>query len=88
MAALSTDWSMVDSSFTVTNAAGAVLDLTGIVQLQATNALAYDTDGNVIIRVGLSTAKFVVTPPQGAALTFDKRMGAALKRLGLTVPTF
>ena len=88
MAALSVDYNMSDSTFTVTDAASTVHDLSSVVLLQSTDALSYDSDGNVVIRVGLSTARFVVTPPAGAALTFDKRMGQALKRLGITVPLF
>ena len=87
MAALSIDYDMGSGGLVVTDAAGAAHDLTGIALLGG-NTLAYDTDGNVIIRVGLATATIVVTPPAGAALTFDKRLGTALKRLGITVPTF
>ena len=87
MAAKSVDYVMGAETLSITTTDDVVHELTGVVLLGG-NTLAYDSDGNVIIRVGLLTAKFVLTPPVGAALTFDKRMGVALGRLGVNVSKF
>jgi hypothetical protein len=84
-AANSVSYSLVDSSFTVTDSSNVVHDLSGI--MLPPLALSYERSSqSPVIRVGLLTASFIVTLPNGETLTLDSRIAKALGQLGWNVP--
>jgi hypothetical protein len=85
VAAEQVSYNVADGSFIVTTTDTVEHDLSTVVVPPMTLAYQHTSDGPVV-RVGLSTARFIVTLPSGQPLTFDPRTAKALDRLGWNIP--
>jgi hypothetical protein len=90
VAALSIDYTLADGTFTVTDAAAVVHDLTAVLAPAADSPLSLlylpGQPPQAVVRCGLATAQFVIHLAGGQTLTLDPRTATALARLGWTIP--
>lgn len=86
MPATSINYSLSDSTLTVTTPDATVHDLTAAMS-GGQIRLAYErTTDLAVVQVGLVTAAFIITLPNGQTITLDTRQAKALDRLGWPIP--